>query len=141
MKYIESKDDQMLSVHLSNVVFSEKEIKNHKICRVKYQAAAEAKIKHKEKEASQVNGTVSHARYWHFNREVHKKTYEALSCYLKETAIKNKEVLLLVHLNWHYQHLLTEFGGDEFIDVTSSSQKLEGRIRKHRDDIVISSGT
>lgn len=43
-KYIEWQDDQILSVRLSNVVFSEKEIKHHGICRVKYQAAAEAKI-------------------------------------------------------------------------------------------------
>ena len=70
----------MLSVRLRNVVFSEKEIKYHGICRVKYQSATEAKIKHKEKEASQVNGIMSHAGYWHFNREVHRKTYEAFSC-------------------------------------------------------------
>ena len=75
-------------------------------------------MKHKEKEASQVNSTVSHTGYWHFNREVHKKAYEALSCYLKETVIKNKELLLLVDLNRYYQHLLPEFGGEEFIDVT-----------------------
>ena len=48
-KYIEWQDDQMLSVRLSNVVFSEKEIKYHGIWRVKYQAAAEAKIKHKKR--------------------------------------------------------------------------------------------
>ena len=62
-KYIERQDDQMLSVRLSNVVFSEKEIKYHGIYRLKYQAAAEAKKKNKEKEASQVNSTVSHAGY------------------------------------------------------------------------------
>ena len=50
--------------------------------------------------------------------------------------------MLLVDLNWYYQLLLTEFGGDKFIGVTSSSQKLEERIRKHNgDDILISSGT
>ena len=43
-KHIEWQDDQILSVRLSNVVFSEKENKHHGICRVKYQAAAEAKI-------------------------------------------------------------------------------------------------
>ena len=79
-KYIEWQDEQMLPVRLNNVVFSEKEIKYHGICRVKYQAAAEAKIKHNEKEANQVNSTVSHAGYWHFNREAHKKAYEGLSC-------------------------------------------------------------
>ena len=85
---------------------------------------------------------MSHAGYLHFNREVHKKPYEALSFYLKENVIKNKAVLLLVDLNRYYQHLLTEFRGEEFIDVTSSSQKLEERIRKHNgDDILISSGT
>ena len=141
-KYIEWQDDQMLSVRLNNVVFSEEGIKYHGICRLKYQVAAEAKIKHKEKEGSQVNSTVSNAGYWYFNREVHKKAYEALSCYLKETVTKNKEVLLLVDLNRYYQHLLTKFGGEEFIDVTSSSQKLEERTRKHNgDDILISSGT
>ena len=37
--------------------------------------------------------------------------------------------------------MLTEFGGDELIDVTSSSQKLSETIRKHNgDDISISSG-
>ena len=71
----------MLSVRLSNVAFPEKEIKYHGICRVKYQATAEAKTKHKEKEVSQVNSTVSHAGYWYFNREVHNKAYETLSCY------------------------------------------------------------
>ena len=132
----------MLSVRLSNVTFSEREIKYHGICRVKCQAAAEAKIKHKEKETRQVNSTVSHAGYWYFNSEFHKKAYETLSCYLKETVIKNKEVLLLVDLDRYYQHLLTEIGGEELIDVTSSSQKLEERIRKHNgDDILISSGT
>ena len=85
---------------------------------------------------------MSHAGYWHFNREIHKKVYEALSCYLKETVIKNKELLLLVDLNRYYQHLLTEFGGEEVIDVTSRSQNLEERIRKHNgDDTLISSGT
>ena len=48
-KYTKWQGDQMLSVRLSNVVFSEKEIKYHGICRVKYQAAAEAKIKHKKR--------------------------------------------------------------------------------------------
>ena len=47
-KYIEWQDDQILSVRLSNVVFPEKEIKCHGICRVKHQAAAEAKIKDKK---------------------------------------------------------------------------------------------
>ena len=50
--------------------------------------------------------------------------------------------MLLVDLNWYYQHLLTEFGGEEVIDVTSRSQNLEERIRKHNgDDTLISSGT
>ena len=85
---------------------------------------------------------MSHAGYWHFNREVHKKAYEALSSYLKETVIKNKELLLLVDLNRYYQHLLTEFGGEEVINVTSRSQNLEERIKKHNgDDTLISSGT
>ena len=85
---------------------------------------------------------MNHAGYWHFNREAHKKAHEALSFYLKETVTKNKAVLLLVDLNRYCQHLLTGFGGEEFIDVTSSSQKLEERIRKHNgDDILISSGT
>ena len=48
-KYIEWQDDQMLSVRLSNVVFSEKEIKYHGIYRLKYQAAAEAKNKKQKK--------------------------------------------------------------------------------------------
>lgn len=46
---------------------------------MKYQTAAEANKKHKKK-ASQVNGTKSHAEYWYFNREVHNKAHEALSC-------------------------------------------------------------
>ena len=46
---------------------------------------------------------------------------------------------MLVDFNRHDRHLLTEFEGDKFIDVTSSSQKLEGTIRKHNgDDILIS---
>ena len=48
---------------------------------------------------------------------------------------------MLVALNRCCKHLATEFGGDEFIDVTSSSQKLEEKIRKHNGDILISSGT
>lgn len=47
-KYIEWQDYQILSVRLSNVIFAEKEIKYHGICRVKYQIATEAKIKHKK---------------------------------------------------------------------------------------------
>ena len=39
----------MLSVRLSNVVFSEKEIKYHGIYRLKYQAAAKAKKKTKKR--------------------------------------------------------------------------------------------
>ena len=47
-KYIEWQDDQVLSVRLSNVAFSEKEIKYHGICRVKYQSTAETKLEHKK---------------------------------------------------------------------------------------------
>ena len=44
-------------------------------------------------------------------------------------------------MSWFYQHLLTKLGEDEFIDVTSSSQKLEEIIRKHNgNDILKSSG-
>ena len=82
---------------------------------------------------------MSQAGYWHFNRKVHKKAYEALSYYLQETVTKNKEVLLLVDLNRSYQNLLIEFDGEEFIDITSSSQKLEEK--KLGDDILISSET
>ena len=70
-KYFEWQDDQILSVRLSNVVFSEKGIKYHGTCRVKYQTAAEAKIIIIKKEASQVNYTESHAGYW--NREIHER--------------------------------------------------------------------
>ena len=97
-----------------------------------------SKNKIQKKETSQVNGSESHTVYLHFNREVHKKVCEARSCYLKETVIENKEVWLLVNLNQNCQHLLTEFGGDEFIDVTSSSQKLGKWFRKYNgDDILI----
>ena len=48
-KCIEWQGYQTLSVRLSNVIFAEKEINYHGICRVKYQTAAEAKIKHKKK--------------------------------------------------------------------------------------------
>ena len=48
-KYIEWKDDQILSTRLSNIVFLEKEIKYHRIFRVKYQTIAEAKIKYKKR--------------------------------------------------------------------------------------------
>ena len=48
---------------------------------------------------------------------------------------------MLVHLNRYCSHLLTQFGEDKFIDVTSSSQKPDDKIRKHNgDDILISSG-
>ena len=44
-------------------------------------------------------------------------------------------------MNRHYQHLLTGFGGDEFIDVTSNLKKIEEKLRKHNDDnTLISSG-
>ena len=48
-KYIEWQDDQVLSVRLSNVTFSEKEIKYDGICRVKLQTTAEAKLEHKKR--------------------------------------------------------------------------------------------
>ena len=135
-KYFEWQDYQVLPVCLSNVIFSEKEVTYHLKYRIKYETAAEANIKHKKGNKLSkccINARVN-AGYWRFNREVHKKAYETLSCYLKEAVIKNKEVLLLVDFNRYYQHLLTEFGGDEFIDVTSISQKLEEIIRKHNGD-------
>ena len=49
-KYIKWKDDQVLSVRLSNVTFSEKEIKYHGTCRIKSQATTEAKLEHKKKQ-------------------------------------------------------------------------------------------
>ena len=135
-KYFEWQDYQVLPVCLSNVIFSEKEAKYHLKYRIKYETVAEANIKHKKGNKLSkccINARVN-AGYWRFNREVHKKAYETLSCYLKEAVIKNKEVLLLVDFNRYYQHLLTEFGGDEFIDVTSISQKLKEIIRKHNGD-------
>ena len=90
-----------------------------------------------DKKTSPRNGTKSYAGYWHFKTEVRKKAYESLSCCLKETVIKNKEVLLLVDLNRYYQHLLTEFRRNQFINITSNSQKLEERIKKHNGDDII----
>ena len=121
-----------MSVRLSNVVFSKKETKYHGICRVKYQTAEKVKIKHK-KRTSQVNGTESDAGYRHFTRGSRES--------MQSSEIKKKEVLLLIDLNRHYQHLATGFGGDEFIDVTSNLKKIEEKIRKHNgDDTLISSG-
>lgn len=49
--------------------------------------------------------------------------------------------MLLVDLSRYYQHLLTKLGEDEFIDVTSSSKKLEEIIRIYNgNDILKSSG-
>ena len=74
-KYIELHDDQILSVPLNNVVFL--------ITTEKYEWSTkllQKQIKNIKKKASQVNGTKSHAEYWYFNREVHNKAHEALSC-------------------------------------------------------------
>ena len=51
-KYIEWQDDQMLSVRLSNFAFSENFFEYHRICKLKCQTAAEAKIKHKKRNKS-----------------------------------------------------------------------------------------
>ena len=64
---------------------------------------------------------VKRSGYWHVNRDVHSKAFEALTCYLKDTV----SMLLLADLNRYYTHLLHEFGGENFIDASSSSQKLE----------------
>ena len=48
-----------------------------------------------KKETSQIYGIESQAGYWDLNRDVHNKAYEALSCYLRETVIKNKKYCCL----------------------------------------------
>ena len=45
-KYFEWQDYQVLPVCLSNVIFSEKEVKYHLKYRIKYETAAETNIKH-----------------------------------------------------------------------------------------------
>ena len=72
--------------------------------------------------------------YWHVNRDVHSKAFEALTCYLKDTVANDKEVLLLADFNRYYTHLLHEFDGENFIDASSSSQKLEEKIKNQIGD-------
>ena len=105
-------------IRLNDIVFTEKEVKYHGCCSVKYQTTAEASI-NMEREVLKRSG------YWYVNRDVHSKAFEALTCYLKDTVVNDTEVLLLADLNRYYTHLLHEFDGENFIDASSSSQKLE----------------
>ena len=132
-KYVEWKNDVLLSARLSGVDFAAKEIKYHAICRLQYQTEAEGMHNQALRAAGMVSVSDEGTSVWHQNRQAHKKAFEALCSYLQEVVIENKEVLLLTEVNNYYQHLLHEFQGND-IEVTSSAQKLEEKIKKHYEE-------
>lgn len=93
--FIRLLNDEKLERRLEGTDFIAKEVKYHNCCRLQYQSRAEARGRSFDvsKTKSISSGT------WHLQREVHKKAFEALCCYIDEIIIKNKEVMHTADLN------------------------------------------
>ena len=91
---------------VTGVNFSAKEVKYHADCRIKYQTEAEGKVTQKRSLAGKDIPTEESTSVWCRSREIHKKLFEALVCYLKETAFAEKEEVFLQtfmpELFWFY---------------------------------------
>ena len=70
-------------------------MKYNAYCRIKYQTEAEGKVNQKRRLAGKDIPTEESTSVWCRSREIHKKLFEALVCYLKETAFAEKEELFL----------------------------------------------
>ena len=93
--------DDELQAKIADIDFVSKEIHYHQICRVSYQNLAIKSKKRKDNADKTASHDGDEWNTWHIAREVHKKSLEALICYIDDTILGKKEVHSLVHINNH----------------------------------------
>ena len=67
---------------------------------------------------------------WHISRKNHCDTFEALCVIVDENFLEYKEIRLSSDLNYQYNILLTEIGGQENSGITHITERLEEKLRK-----------
>lgn len=66
---------------------------------------------------------------WHISRENHRDPFEALYVIVDEKKMENMEIRLSSDLNYQYNMLLTEIGGQEYSGRTHTTQRLKEKLR------------
>ena len=68
---------------------------------------------------------------WHISRENHCDAFEALCVIVDEKSLENMEIFLSSDLNYQYNMVLTEIGGQEYSGITPhATQRLEEKLRQ-----------
>ena len=110
-KYVEWMEDSKLAAKISGGDFTAKEVKYHACCRVKYQTQAESRFR---KNTVHTNSTIcQETSYWHKERDVHRRSFDALCSFIKQTVVEEKEVPFLVDVKSYYKRIIRELGGGE----------------------------
>ena len=105
-KYAVIASDEEMLARIASVDFTAKEVRYHSICRKNYQKAAETNINKVEENKEQGNKT-----YWHLERMVYTKAFDALVSFVEVNIIEREEVHLLANINQHYRALVRDIGG------------------------------
>jgi len=134
--YAEILDDAEMLSRIGSIDFISKEVHYHRQCRYEYQKGAELKENFilNNKSSVETNNSSIKSK-WHSQREVHKKAFDSIICFINDAVIKNNEIISLADLNRHYEIILEEISGSEN-DSYSSAQKLQRKIFDHFQDSV-----
>ena len=103
-KYVEWMEDSKLAAKISGG-----DLKYHACCRVKYQTQAELRFR---KNTVHTNSTIcQETSYWHKERDVHRRSFDALCSFIKQTVVEEKEVPFLIDVKSYYKRIIRELVG------------------------------
>lgn len=106
-------------IHLLSKLANQKAVPYHGTCFSTYY------VRFKRQTTDRVDDS-----YWHNNRDIHKRAFNALGTFIEKEVIEKKKIFYLTQLLSRYKALLLEFGGEKVCLADFEAYRAENLERK-----------
>ena len=131
-KYATTLGDQELLSKLGSIDFVAKEIRYHRICRTKYQTAAEQVSKTSQnKEAAKCS-----INNWHRGREIHSEAFKSICSLVEDQVITGGDMLGLKDSFNNYVLIIEDLDTENLAE-SYTAQRLEEKLKLHFKERII----